>query len=254
MPSTAINRRRFLSSTLIILIIAASGACVCPALAGIGEGISGTATIDTQPPWIIVDQLPEFSLFQAGDTVLFHWQSGDSHPGTVPEYFTATVWIEAQTHSTIIYFPDTTEYTWEWTAPEVTSANVHLEVQARDAFGNFISGTTNSFTVLSSVTSVPHVPGELHLAAPAPNPFNPSTRLSFHLPEPGRVALTVYDARGHRVRTLLRGHRPGGEFEARWNGRDDRGRTQSGGVYIFVLDFHGSSQSGRISAKAVLIP
>ena len=254
MTSTAIKRKHFLSGTLMILIIAASGAFVCPAQAGVGMGTSGAETIDTTPPYVTVDQFPEFSFFQCGGIVPFHWQSGDHNPGTVPEHFTATVWVDGQANSTIIYFPETTDYTWEWIVPDVSSGNVHLEVQARDAFGNFTSATSNRITVLSSVTSVPHAAGELHLAAPAPNPFNPSTRLSFHLPEPGRVALTVYDARGYRVRTILRDHRQGGEFEARWDGRDDRGRAQSGGVYLFVLDFHGIGQSGRISAKAMLIP
>jgi hypothetical protein len=254
LPATTIKQRRFFSRTVLFLIIFAPGVLLHPVHAGVGEGISRTETIDTQPPYIIVDQFPEFSTFQGGDIVPFHWQSGDHNPGTVPEYFTATVWIDGQADSTIIYYPETADFTWEWTVPEVSSANVHLEVLAGDAFGNSASGTTNSFTVLPSVTCVPRVPGELRLATPAPNPFNPSTRLIFHLPEPGRVALTVYDARGRRVRTLLRGHRLGGEFEAHWDGRDDRGRAQSGGVYLLVLDFHGSSQSGRISQKTVLIP
>ena len=254
MPTSSIKRIRLFHGLVIILIIAAAGAIVCPAQAGIGEGTSGTATIDTQPPWVTVDQFPEFTVFQGGDTVLFHWQTGDSHPGTVPEYFTAAVLIESQADSTIVYYPDIDDSSWEWIVPDISSSNVRLEVQARDAFGNLTSGFTNYFTVLSSVTSVPRVAGNLNLAAPAPNPFNPSTKLSFNLPEAGRVSLTVYDTRGHRVRTLLKGHRQDGDFEARWDGRDNRGKTLPGGVYLFVLDFQGSTQSGRITRKAVLIP
>lgn len=254
MLANATNRIRLFHGLVMILIIAGSGAVVCPSRAGVGEAISGTATIDTQPPWVNVDQFPEYTVFQGGDTVLFHWQSGDSHPGTVPEYFSAAVLIEGEADSTIIYYPDTADYSWEWVVPEVSSANVHLEVQARDAFGNLTTGFSNSFSVLSSVTNVPRSPGKLNLAAPAPNPFNPSTKLSFNLPEPGRVSLTVYDARGHRVRILLQGHRQEGDFETRWDGRDDRGQALPGGVYLFVLDFHGSNQSGRITRKAVLIP
>jgi len=238
----------------MILIIAAANAFMCPVQAGVDMEISGTAIIDTQPPYFVVDQIPEFTIFQGGDIVPFHWISGDHHPGTVPAYFTATVWIEGQADSTINYFPDTAEFTWEWTVPEVTSGEVHLEVLAKDAFGNAAAGTTNNFIVLSSVTNVPRSPGKLSLAAPSPNPFNPSTRLGFSLPEPGRVDLTVYDARGHRIRTLLRDHRQGGDFEAWWDGRDGRGRTTSGGVYLFVLDFHGSHETGRVSRKAVFIP
>ena len=68
------------------------------------------------------------------------------------------------------------------------------------------------------------------------------------------MTLTVYDMRGHRIRTLFRGHRQDGEFEAHWDGRDDGGRTQSGGMYVFVLDFQGATESGRLTRKAVLIP
>lgn len=254
MLATAIKRIGFFPGLVMILIMAGSGAFVSPAQAGIGEGISRTATIDTQPPWITVDQFPEFTVFQGGDTVLFHWQSGDSHPGTVPEYFTAAVLIDGEADSTIIYFPETDDSSWEWIVPEVSSSNVHLEVQARDAFGNLTSEITNNFTVLSSVTSVPYAPGNLNLAAPSPNPFNPYTNLRFNLPEPGRVSLMVYDTRGYLVRTLLRGHRQDGDFETQWDGRDNRGQSLPGGVYLLVLDFNGSSQSGRISRKAVLIP
>ena len=254
MLASTIKRIRLFNGLMMILIITASDAIVGSAQAGIGEGISGTAAIDTQPPWVTVDQFPEFTVFQGGDIVQFHWQTGDSNPGTVPEYFTAAVLIDGVADSTIVYYPDTNDSNWEWIVPEVSSANAHLEVQARDAFGNLTIGVTNDFTVLSSVTGVPRVPGSLNLAAPAPNPFNPSTKLSFNLPESGRVSLTVYDTRGHRVRTLLRGHRQDGDFETRWDGRDNRGNTLPGGVYLFVLDFQGATQSGRISRKAVLIP
>jgi hypothetical protein len=254
LPAAAIKRISFFSRTMVLVIMAGVCAGVFPVHAGIGEGTSGTTIIDTEPPTLVVDQFPPFTIFLGGDTVPFHWQSGDSHPSNVPEHFTATVWIEEEVESSIIYYPDTDDYNWDWTAPEISSANVYLEVQARDAFGNLASATTNNFTVLSSVTNVPDAPGKLHLATPAPNPFNPATKLAFNLPEPGQVALTVYDTRGRRVRTLLRGHRQGGEFEALWNGRDDQGRGQPGGVYLFVLEYHGSRQSGKISQKAVLIP
>ncbi len=252
--ATAIKRIRLFPGLVMVLIIAASSAFVGPAQAGIGQGISGTAAIDTQPPWVTVDQFPEFTVFQGGDIVLFHWQTGDSNPGTVPEYFTAAVLIDGVADSTIVYYPDTDDSSWEWIVPEVSSADAHLEVRARDAFGNLTIGVTNDFTVLRSVTDVPQVPENLNLAAPAPNPFNPSTKLSFNLPEAGRVSLIVYNTRGHRVRTLLQGHRQGGDFETRWNGLDNRGQTLPGGVYLFALDFQGSTQSGRITRKAVLIP
>lgn len=238
----------------MILVFTVLIAFTVPAHAGIGSGFSAPTSIDTKPPFVTVDQFPEFTVYQGGDVVTFHWFSGDDNPGAVPDYFIASVVIEGQVDATFNYHPDIDEASWDWVASEVSSANVHLEVMARDAFGNTTVGTSNSFTVLASVTDVPGAPAGLDLGSPTPNPFNPLTRLNFRLPEPGRVNLVVYDARGRRIRTLVSGQRTGGDFSATWNGRDDRGRAQSGGVYIFVLDFQGFSKSGRISRKAVLIP
>ena len=237
-------------SLVIVGLLLGSG----PAAAGVGEGLSGTTTIDTEPPSVSVDQFPAGTIYLGGDQVSFHWQTSDSHPGEVPEYFTANVWVAGQIDSTLIYYPDTDDFTWDWIVPDSYSNTTHVEVQARDAFGNLTTGFSKDFTIYPSTSGVPGAPSSLALAAPAPNPFNPSTTLSFNLPEPGRVSLTVYNMRGHRIRTLLRGQRQDGRFEARWDGRDDTGRTQSGGMYVFVLDFQGATEAGRISRKAVLIP
>jgi hypothetical protein len=237
-----------------LLAAAVTFASAIPVLAGIGSGISGLTAIDTEPPSVTVDQFPAFAFFQGGDVVNFHWSIADDNPGAVPENFTASVLIEGQVESTFAYYPDLAEAFWNWIVPEASSANVHLQVLAKDAFGNAAVGTSNSFTILASVTGVPAAPAGLALAAPAPNPFNPSTLLRFHLPEPGRVSLTVYDPRGRRVRTLVTGPRAAGDFDASWDGRDDRGRAQSGGVYLFVLDFRGAGPADRLTRKAVLIP
>ena len=252
--ATAIKWRGFPWGTAVILMITVWVPVSGPALAGIGSGISASTSIDTRPPIVTVDQFPEFAVYQGGDTVTFHWVTSDDNPGTVPGYFIAAVVVNGQVDAFFCYHPDIEESTWDWIVPEVSTARVYIDVRAGDAFGNSTSETSNSFTVLSSVTDVPAAPAGLDLANPAPNPFNPSTKLNFRLPESGRVNLVVYDARGHRIRTLVDGQRAGGDFSASWNGRDDRGRAQSGGVYIFVLDFQGFSQSGRISRKAVLIP
>lgn|GEM_PF-1897815 len=225
-----------------------------PALAGIGLSTSSTVTIDTKPPVVTVDTFPEFTVFQGGEMVTFHWTTGDDHPGSAPEDFQAQVRIEGQAYSPFSYFPDVQDHTWQWIAAEVSSSNVHVEVIARDAFGNTTIGSSNDFSVLASVTDVPSPIRDLQFADPAPNPFNPSTRLRFHLPEAGRVDLTVYDARGHRIRSLLSERRSAGDQMTLWDGKDDRGRAQSGGMYLFVLDYKSPQHSGRITKKAVLVP
>ncbi len=68
-----------------------------------------------------------------------------------------------------------------------------------------------------------------------PNPFNPITRISFAIPVDGRVQVTVFDARGRRVATLLDRELPAGEHNVRWDGRDAAGARVSSGIYLYEV-------------------
>jgi flagellar hook assembly protein FlgD len=71
-----------------------------------------------------------------------------------------------------------------------------------------------------------------HLEANVPNPFNPSTRIRYHLATRAQLSLHVYDVAGLRVRTLVETVQPAGTYVVVWDGTDDAGRRLSAGVYI----------------------
>jgi len=81
----------------------------------------------------------------------------------------------------------------------------------------------------------------LHPASP--NPFNPSTRLSFTLPRTTAYELVVYDLRGRSVRHLAKGQDGPGELEFLFNGADDRGMPLASGSYRAVLRADGQERS-----------
>jgi len=83
------------------------------------------------------------------------------------------------------------------------------------------------------------VPVATGLAGVYPNPFNPQTNVSFDLANAGRVDLAVFDARGRRVATLLRGDQPVGRHRVIWRGQDDHGRRMASGVYLVRLEADG---------------
>jgi hypothetical protein len=85
------------------------------------------------------------------------------------------------------------------------------------------------------------------LLAPAPNPFNPRTTLRYALARDGDVALTIHDATGRRVRSLVDGRRPAGEHRAVWRGLDDTGRRLASGVYLVRLRGEGFVESRRVT-------
>ena len=54
------------------------------------------------------------------------------------------------------------------------------------------------------------LPKRFSLQRAYPNPFNPSTRIAFSLPEPAQVHLAVYDALGRKVEVLVDRSMPAG--------------------------------------------
>lgn len=68
-----------------------------------------------------------------------------------------------------------------------------------------------------------------------PNPFNPSTTISFSLAEPMPVRLGIYNLKGQLVKELLNGVTPRGDHQLVWDGRDKAGRQVSSGLYFYRL-------------------
>jgi hypothetical protein len=80
------------------------------------------------------------------------------------------------------------------------------------------------------------VPTRLTLSQNHPNPFNPSTAIGFGLLDRGRVALRVYDAQGHLVRTLVEGELIPNHYVVEWDGRNAADRPVGSGVYLYRLE------------------
>jgi len=74
-----------------------------------------------------------------------------------------------------------------------------------------------------------------------PNPFNPSTSINFELPEDGDVQLSVYNFKGQLVKHLLNKRVSIGPHSVIWDGRDNKGKPCSSGVYYYRLSNNGKS-------------
>ncbi len=86
----------------------------------------------------------------------------------------------------------------------------------------------------SWITGVPEVPvARLGLSC-FPNPFNPKTTVSYHIPEAAEVELAVYDVAGRRVIVLDAGVREAGDHVATWDG-EVAGHAAATGVYFVRL-------------------
>jgi hypothetical protein len=83
-------------------------------------------------------------------------------------------------------------------------------------------------TAVERTTAV--VPTQFSLEQNYPNPFNPSTQIKFALTSRSRVTLTVYDALGRNIRTLVDQQLDAGEYVSRFDATG-----LSSGVYYYVL-------------------
>ena len=81
------------------------------------------------------------------------------------------------------------------------------------------------------------------LAGNYPNPFNPTTTLRYILPAGERVTLTVHDALGRHVATLVDDRKDAGTHLAVWNGLDLHGGVLPSGVYIARIHAGGHIQT-----------
>jgi hypothetical protein len=73
------------------------------------------------------------------------------------------------------------------------------------------------------------------LAQNVPNPFNPTTTISFTLPASQDVSLTIYDAQGKVVRNLAGGVHSHGPHSVTWDGKDNNGNAVGTGIYFYRL-------------------
>ncbi len=92
-----------------------------------------------------------------------------------------------------------------------------------------IDSTTHIEDVLKTI------PEEFVLMQNFPNPFNPETHITYHLPQESYVDLTVYNQIGQVVKVLQSGQQQAGIYSVIFDGKSQTGKPLSSGVYLYKL-------------------
>ena len=106
----------------------------------------------------------------------------------------------------------------------------------------YFVGNESDPATAGTVTAVtePMIPQTYGLYPNVPNPFNPATLIRYDVRAGGGVVtLRIYDVSGTLIRTLLDGPQTAGQKTVTWNGRDNRGRRATSGVYFYRLQAPG---------------
>ncbi|MCE5272952.1 T9SS type A sorting domain-containing protein [bacterium] len=95
-----------------------------------------------------------------------------------------------------------------------------------------------------------YLPKAFSLSQNQPNPFNPSTTISYTIPEgaePLKVNLSVFNMRGQLVNCLVDRDQAAGTYSVNWDGRGSDGRSVASGVYFYRI------QAGKYSQVRKMI-
>ncbi|HNX01386.1 MAG TPA: FlgD immunoglobulin-like domain containing protein, partial [Candidatus Cloacimonadota bacterium] len=119
--------------------------------------------------------------------------------------------------------PETTYFYW-------------LESVNLDASNEFFGPVTVHFGYNNNDTPNLELPTFTTLFAAYPNPFNPSTTLSFRMEKGGVANLNVYNVRGELIKHIFNGAIAAGTWRWTWDGTDMRGNSVASGVYYYRFD------------------
>ncbi len=75
-----------------------------------------------------------------------------------------------------------------------------------------------------------------------PNPFNPSTTITFSLPAPSHIQIEIFDTAGRRIRTIVNASYDAGLHSTEWNGKSHSNVPVSSGIYFCRLKTDSQTQ------------
>ncbi len=198
----------------------------------------GNVGIDTSLPFGLSDRYPPGvalsggplagALLDPGDVVNVSWITADNVGVAAVDLELSCDGGATWSPTGIVGQPSTGGAVW--TVPDLSCGLARLRAAARDAAGNVGGDMSAVFAINGSTTGIPDLT-HLVLGPCIPNPFNPRAEIVFSLPHAGPTRLSVHDAAGRRLRSLLSEYRPAGRQSVIWNGRDDGGRGVASGVY-----------------------
>lgn len=116
---------------------------------------------------------------------------------------------------------------------------IHWPIQTTDILTGITADQMLTVTEGSTITHVnvasPRSPAAFTLHQNFPNPFNPSTRLSFSVRQTAPARLVIFNLAGQEIRAFQFAALPAGRHEVEWNGKDRHGRDVGSGIYLVQL-------------------
>ncbi len=80
-----------------------------------------------------------------------------------------------------------------------------------------------------------------------PNPFNPSTEISYSIPSSGLVTINIFNSLGQKVVELINQFQSAGKHHITWNGKSENNTTLSAGIYFCNIRYNNTSKTIKMT-------
>jgi hypothetical protein len=197
---------------------------------GYGMRISGIRVSTNSWGAVTPVELKSFTAVKAGSGVVLKWATAtelQNHGFQILRNGKEIAFIQG--HGTT-----TQENSYTYTDKNISSGLYKYELKQVD-----FDGTVNN--VASTEVSVNNAPSEFALFDNYPNPFNPSTTISFQMPVSGKVVVKVFDVTGKEVKTLVNQNMEAGIHQVNFDASG-----LSSGVYYYSLQSGSFFQTKKL--------
>jgi len=206
--------------------------------------------------WLIT---PRITIAAEATRVILELYLGAKMPDNYLELFHVLISTN-ENQNLIAEYPIEQEFTL--TTPDWTKLEMDLSLYAGEsiyiAFRHLYNDDEHPSNVLllddiklyaegvESDTDITLAPQQDQLKGNYPNPFNPTTTISFYNATPGNVQIDVFNLKGQKVRSLVNAFYDKGEHYAHWDGTDGSGHEVSSGIYLYQMKKDDYSSTKRM--------
>ncbi|MCI0531089.1 MAG: T9SS type A sorting domain-containing protein, partial [candidate division Zixibacteria bacterium] len=119
--------------------------------------------------------------------------------------------------------------------PEIQLSGMDFKELAFGVGDVYVPVSGLSKNALNTLQTAGQTSPQFRLESNFPNPFNPATTIRYHLAEPAKVKLVIYNLLGQPVKTLVKETLPAGMHRAIWDGTNDARQAVSSGTYFLRM-------------------
>jgi hypothetical protein len=150
------------------------------------------------------------------------------------------------------------DFTFEFYTGDRSSERIKkyevLDLQAGKYEARPLTAGRNEYSVVrfqadSAEDQTEETPLKVKLFNNYPNPFNPTTEISFDLPQTAQVKLEVYNLKGQKVKTLANSKMDKGTHSVIWQGKDNHNKPVASGIYLYKI----TAGEEKISKRMLLL-